>query len=296
MRGLQRRTLIRLAGGALLLVGCALGSLAGLQSASPAPPGLPAPGALVARAVAAAFPHRVATAAAGLDRSRPTSAARRGGAASGRAPGAAGGNAGRGFHPAEHRALASASGAVVLDGFQVAPGAVSGAARGFDPDGPRSLVLWRVDARGSTRVAEGFSDAEGNLHFPQVAQPGDPLTLVVAPENAPPPSREASDPAALSRAAPLSPVVEGVVPASGGVVLRIAAREATGAVLVASGDGALLGRFDLPAWPAAAARVLDVAVTGPLGGGDLWVAQELPDGRRSPFEPVAVPAAAGAQP
>lgn len=180
------------------------------------------------------------------------------------------------------------SGVIRLDGLRAAPGAVSAAPRGFDPAGPRALVLWRVVDGRAVRLADGFSDSSGALHFPQVAAPGDSMALVVSPAGAPPPSHDTSDPARVAGRAPLPPVVEQVRPDAGGVVLRIAARESSGAVLVASGDGALLGRFALPAPSAPAARTLEIAVDGRAGGAGLWVAQELPDGRRSPFEPVAL--------
>lgn len=186
------------------------------------------------------------------------------------------------------------SGVIRLDGLRAAPGAVSAAPRGFDPAGPRALVLWRVVDGRAIRVADGFSDSSGALHFPQVAAPGDSLALVVSPAGAPPPSHDTSDPVWVAGRVPLPPVVEEVRPDAGGVVLRIGAREASGAVLVASGDGALLGRFALPAPSAPAARTLEIAVDGNLGGAGLWVAQEMPDGRRSPFEPVALPGAAAA--
>jgi hypothetical protein len=302
MRSLQRRTLIRVGAGALVLAGCAVATVGGLRSGDlaaqvsldpgPGPDG--AAGAGASGAAGAAPPETGAP--AGAPRSFASDAARV--APGGARPQARAGEgaAGEGGDGEASRAPGSSSGVVVLDGFQVPRGAVTGSARGFDPDGPRALALWRVDAGGSTRLAEGFSDADGNLHFPQVAEPGDPLTLVVAPADAPPPSRQTSDPASLARAAPLPPVVAGVMPTAGGVVLHIAAREATGAVLVAAGDGTVLARFTLPALPGAAARVLDVAVTGPFAAGGLLVAQELPDGRRSTFEPVSISASGEGQP
>lgn len=313
MRSLQQRPLIRTAARLLVLAGCGLGVAAGLRmggrpgrtgaaggEGGPAVVvalvGGPAPGDAARRAAAggealeAEIGKRVRGRAPGPAAVAGARTEKRGAAADPRA------DAARGRDPTQEEVPLSASGVIVLDGFEAAPGAVSTRLLGFDPAGPRALALWRVADGGVTRLAEGFSDSSGNLHFPQVAEPGDPLDLVVSPAGAPPPSPDTSDPTRLPGRAPLAPVVEEVRPEAGGVVLRIAARETTGAVLVASEDGTLLGRFELSPPIGPTARILDISVDGAAGSSGLLVAQELPDGRRSPFEPVSLPSGTGGTP
>ncbi len=159
--------------------------------------------------------------------------------------------------------------------------------RGFDPEAPRRLVLWRLRDGRAVLIARGASHPDGSFEFPPLLVPAAGLVVVAAPVHATPDHPEASRVQTLPPRPPEAP--RGFVSTAGAEIqLRVVPAEAAGFVLVAEADGRVLGRFALSALPGGAQRNLDLAISLPRqeDAGALQVAHERPDGLRSPWRVV----------
>ncbi len=159
--------------------------------------------------------------------------------------------------------------------------------RGFDPEAPRRLVLWRLRDGRAAVIARVASHPDGSFEFPPLLVPAAGLEVVAAPVHATPDHPEASGVQTLPPRPPEAP--RGFVSTAGAEIrLRVVPAEAAGFVLVADADGRVLGRFALSALPGGAQRNLDLAVSLPRweDAGTLQVAHERPGGLRSPWRAV----------
>ena len=159
--------------------------------------------------------------------------------------------------------------------------------RGFDPEAPRGLVLWRLRDGRAAVIARVASHPDGSFEFPPLLVPAAGLAVVATPVHAAPDHPEASRVQTLPPRPPEAP--RGFVSTAGAEIrLRVVPAEAAGFVLVAAADGRVLGRFALSALPGGAQRNLDLAVSLPRleDAGTLQVAHERPGGLRSPWRAV----------
>jgi hypothetical protein len=94
---------------------------------------------------------------------------------------------------------------ILLEPVVAAPGAVTASFAGIDTGAPRTLALWRVDARRPQRLGRATSDASARIQAPQLALPEAGLALVVTPIGVRPGEPGASPPLQLARAPGTSP-------------------------------------------------------------------------------------------
>ena len=159
--------------------------------------------------------------------------------------------------------------------------------RGFDPEAPRRLVLWRHRDGRAAVIARVASHPDGSFEFPPLLVPAVGLAVVATPVHATPDHPEASRVQTLPPRPPEAP--RGFVStADAEIRLRVVPAEAAGFVLVADADGRVLGRFALSALPGGAQRNLDLSVSLPRleDAGALQLAHERPGGLRSPWRAV----------
>jgi hypothetical protein len=180
--------------------------------------------------------------------------------------------------------------AIYLDSSAVPDGAVSASITGLDTGGPRPLALYRVAGSRLVRVAEGWSDVDGTLHFPGVLVPDQPLSLVVRSADETQGTADRSDPAVMTRSGMGPPRAEIRPAEDGALAIRLVAARAVGSVVIARGDGTEIGRFPLPSIPNPTQQFMDVRLAGERADQVLLVAQELPDGTHSGWRAVQVPA------
>lgn len=280
-------------GGAALLAGDApeAGSAPGLRPCSPVGAALPkvAPATAAARSAEAPGPEASTVskptypAPTGARGSRPRHAAwpaapgpSETSAAAARAD-ALGGTSAR-------AAEESSAPAIELEPAREEPVGATFHVTGWDPLGPRPLVLWRRSGIRWAVTARGASEADGTLRFPRLRVPSGGLELAASAAGRSPVEPGASEILSVPGRSPEPPRATLRGGPHGERSLRIVPSEATGAVVVADPQGVVLNRFPLAGAPDAAARSFEVFldVEGPL-----LLAHEWPDGRRSEWRAVA---------
>ena len=186
---------------------------------------------------------------------------------------------------------------IVLDDPQTALGSAV-AIHGRDPAAPRAIELWRLVGSRSARVATGRSRSDGTLELPALVLPAGEVLLVASPRGAGPAAAAASAPVRASRdpSPPQLLARDETLDASGAgalLSLQVEPAEQGGEIIVArtvpSLDAAAgveeveIARVAVAAAVDAARATLDLAVSIAPGDTELVVAQQLPDGRRSPW-------------
>jgi hypothetical protein len=157
---------------------------------------------------------------------------------------------------------------------------------GFDPDAPRALWLWRIRDEQAAVVARTRSEPDGTFAFSPLLVPATGLAVVATPAGAKAGAPEASRLRRLAARTPRAPRGVARDGAHGDWHVRVTPVEAAGAVLIATADEQVIGRFALPELPGAPPRAFDLSVVPDMGDESLWLAHELPDGRRSAWRPV----------
>jgi hypothetical protein len=210
----------------------------------------------------------------------------------GSAPDPTAGDAGPSRRPAVLAATGAQEGPLAIYLQAKAPplGVLSAPVRGLDTGAPRRLVLWRLEDGRRVRVADGWSDDDGSLHFPDVLVPDRPLALVVTAAEEGPRGLDRSAPEVVQTGALLPPRARVGRDPSGALRLRLTASRSLGALLVADARGHELARVDLPPVPLSGRRLVEVRLA-PDAAGPFQAAQELPDGSRSAWTRLDVPAA-----
>ncbi len=174
-----------------------------------------------------------------------------------------------------------------LDPLEIEPGSRMARPTGFDPLGPRELLLWRLVEGRSAVMARGASAADGALEFPRVIVPRDGLEVVVAPSGRDPSARDASLPRGTAPAPPEPPQGEILAPEPGRWRLRVRPSGSVGEILLAGADGAIFARHALPPHTTPEAPILELIVELPAADTHIWLAHALPDGRRSEWRRAA---------
>jgi hypothetical protein len=197
--------------------------------------------------------------------------------------------AGAGEDRVQARAEEERGGAAVpiaLDDPQVALGAAL-AVSGRDAGAPRAIELWRIAGARAVRVATGTSRPDGTLDLPAFVLPAGDVTLVASPRGEGANSRNASVPVTASRD-PSAPRLVAVAGSDASALLTIEPAEPGGSIVVANASQAEIGRAAVVAGADATRARLEIAVALAADDGELLVAQEVPDGRRSPWRHVAL--------
>jgi hypothetical protein len=176
---------------------------------------------------------------------------------------------------------------IELDPLELDPEAGTATPTGFDPRGPRALLLWRVVEGRAAVIARGASAADGALEFPRVIVPRDGIEVVVSPEGLGPAALAASLPRSVEPGRPEAPHGEIVASAPGRWRLRVRASEPGGEILIAGVDGEVFARQALPPQPMPGMPIFELLVEVPAADAHLWLAQALPDGRRSDWRRAA---------
>ncbi len=188
---------------------------------------------------------------------------------------------------------------IVLEDPQSALGSAV-AIHGRDPGGPRAIELWRLVGSRAARIATGRSRSDGTLELPALVLPAGDVLLVASPRGAGPRSAAASEPVHASRDphAPRLIAREQTLDASGAGVLlslRVEAAEPGGDLIVARTIAAVdveparqveIAREAVVTGADGARATLDLVIAIEAGDTEVLVAQELSDGRRSPWRPV----------
>lgn len=181
---------------------------------------------------------------------------------------------------------------LTLDPPELAEGALAVRVRGFDPAAPRPLWLWRVGPERAAVAARGRSRPDGELVFPPLVIPSQGLRLVAAPAGSGPEAPAASLPREIPPPAPPPPRALLLGAEDGAIRVRVEPALGGGTLLVAAPDGALLGRYPVPAHADAARRGFELDLV--LGEGDdhVLLAHAGPDGRRSAWQRLGLRAPA----
>jgi len=188
---------------------------------------------------------------------------------------------------------------IVLDDPQTALGSAV-AIHGRDPAAPRAIELWRVVGSRSARVATGRSRGDGTLELPALVLPAGEVVLVAAPRGAGPNAAAASQPVRASRdpSPPHLVARDETVDASGAgalLSLQVEPAEPGGEIVVVQTIAALetqaaqqveIVRAPVVAAADGARARLDLVIALGAGDTEMRVAQELADGRRSPWRKV----------
>jgi hypothetical protein len=187
---------------------------------------------------------------------------------------------------AERRSGASAP--IALDDPQIALGTALSVA-GHDAGGPRAIEVWRIAGARAARVAVGASRADGSLDLPALILPAGEVTLVAAPRGEGAASPDASPPVVVSRD-PSTPGFVGLhaAAAEAELVVTIEPAEPVGSIVVASASEQEIGRAAVVVGADAAPVSLEISVALGADDDEFLVAQEIPDGRRSPWRRVAI--------
>lgn len=185
-------------------------------------------------------------------------------------------------------ARSGSSAPIALDDPQVALGAALAVA-GRDAGAPRAIEIWRIVGERAARVAVGASRADGSLDLPPLVLPAGEVTLVASPRGEGAASPNASAPVAVSRD-PSAPRL--VAFAAGGdeseLVVTLEPAEEAGSIVVARATEEEIGRAAVAAVADAAPVSLVITVALGADDGEILIAQEVPDGRRSPWRRVAI--------
>ena len=205
------------------------------------------------------------------------------------------------FTPASDRAQRSRedgrAAAIVLDDPQTALGNAL-AIHGRDPAAPRAIELWRLVGSRSARVAIGLSRSDGTLELPTLVLPAGDVLLVASPRGAGPAAAAASAPVRASRdpSPPQLLAREETGDGAGAVLsLQVEPAEPGGEIVVARRLSSLdaagaedveIARVAVAAGVDAGRAPLDLAVAIAPGDAEFLVAQQLADGRRSPWRKV----------
>jgi hypothetical protein len=190
---------------------------------------------------------------------------------------------------------------IVLDDPQTALGSAV-AIHGRDPAAPRAIELWRLVGSRSARVATGRSRSDGTLELPALVLPAGEVLLVASPRGAGPAAAAASAPVRASRdpSPPQLLARDETLDASGAgalLSLQVEPAEQGGEIIVARTVPSLdaagveeveIARVAVAAGVETARAPLDLAVAIAPGDTELLVAQQLPDGRRSPWRKLIV--------
>lgn len=159
-------------------------------------------------------------------------------------------------------------------------------ASGAWPD--RALVLWDVQAGGARPVGVARSGPSGEAEFTDLVHLLREMTLVASYEGDAADAPRASAPFALVGRDPPTPSLLGLEPLPEGFVVR-ASSPVSGTVVLADADERAIGRFPLRPAPRAAAGALEIEVRPAPGETDFLLSLELPDGRRSAWQPFEAP-------
>jgi hypothetical protein len=199
---------------------------------------------------------------------------------------------------ATHARSAGSAAPIVLDDPQAALGSAV-AIHGRDPAGPRAIELWRIVGSRSARIATGRSREDGTLDLPALVLPAGEVTLVASPRGAGPDAAAASQAVQASRdpSPPHLVAREESVDASGAasLSLHLAPAESGGEIVVLrvgdaidAGEALQVEALRVPVVAAADATraTLDLVIALEAGDTEVRVAQELVDGRRSPWRIV----------
>lgn len=194
---------------------------------------------------------------------------------------------------------AGSSEPIVLDEPQTALGSAV-AIRGRDPAAPRAIELWRLVGSRAARVATGHSRSDGTLELPALVLPAGEVVLVASPRGAGPHAAAASESVRASRDPSPPRLVardESVDPSGAGTLLslQVEPAEPGGEIVVvrtiAVLDTQTVQQVEIVRVPVVVATdgaraTLDLVVALEAGETELLVAQELADGRRSPWRKV----------
>ena len=197
-------------------------------------------------------------------------------------------------HARDAEARISAGAPVALDDPQLALGAALAVA-GRDSAAPREIDLWRIAGARAVRVAIGASRADGSLDLPALVLPAGEVTLVASPHGEGADSRNASAPVVVSRD-PSAPALIALEAGSAetALIVTVEPAEQGGSVVVARGNPEEIGQEEIGRAAVFAggadAAPLWLAIAVALGPDDteILVAQEVSDGRRSPWRRVAI--------
>jgi hypothetical protein len=188
---------------------------------------------------------------------------------------------------------------IVLDDPQTALGSAV-AIHGRDPAAPRAIELWRLVGSRAARVATGRSRSDGTLALPALVLPAGEVLLVASPRGAGPNAAAASEPVRASRDPSPPRLVardEGVDASGAGALLTVQLEPAEpgGEIVVVRTIAALdaqaappveLARAPVVAAADGARATVAVVLALEAGDTEVLVAQELLDGRRSPWRKV----------
>ncbi len=170
---------------------------------------------------------------------------------------------------------------VYLEPPQLGEDAVAVRVRGFDPDAPRPLWLWRLGPERAALAARGRSGPDGELLFPPLAIPSQGLRLVAAPAGAGPEAPAASLPREVLPPSPPPPRALLLGAENGVIHVRVEPALGGGTLLVAAPGGALLGRHPVPEHPDAARRGFELEVVLAAGEDHVLLAHAGTNGQRS---------------
>jgi hypothetical protein len=184
----------------------------------------------------------------------------------------------------------------VLDDPQTALGGAV-AIHGRDPAGPRAIELWRLVGSRTARIAIGHSRGDGTLELPALVLPAGEVVLVASPRGAGPNAAAASEAVRVMRdpSPPRLVAREETRDSSGSgalLSLQLEPAEPGGEIVVVQTIAGLdaqttqlieFARLPVVAAADGARATLDLVVTLQADDTEVGVAQELADGRRSPW-------------
>jgi hypothetical protein len=169
---------------------------------------------------------------------------------------------------------------IQLDAPELAPGAISFRATGFDPLGRRALTLWRVDEERSARLATTTGDASGEFDFGGVLVPIRGIALVATADGRPPTAEERRDALSIRSDLPI-PRVEWLESEGAVISFEVHTAIAEGSVVLADAEENLIARFEIssdsPNTRGSSRLVIDLETDEDA----VWIAHELQDGRSS---------------
>ncbi len=169
---------------------------------------------------------------------------------------------------------------VELDDVELAPGALSMRATGFDPAAPRDLTLYRIGETGAARLLEATSNTDGSVDFGTVLVPVRGIELVATAKGRKPAAHERAG-ALRVRAAVPQPRIAWLENDAPHFAFEVQPVLMEGWIVLADARGEIIERFEIERETRSPDRKRSLAIELTSDGDFVHIAHELPDGRSS---------------